>query len=220
MQKSVWSFLAGCLVLAMLAAWCPTPVLAADADIYDAQSLVNALAAGADVTLWQNVTVPETTGLTVAGDSTIDLNGYTLTVQAVTVDWGKQLTVCDRTDGTGAQCGMLQVTPGTGTAIKLERDAALVLESGNILATGADWRGTYDQVYAYSGGGIYGPLASVTVRGGSLTATGGSVQYVEAYRRELYAYNGILVGQMTVDGGAVKAKGRVSGPTASSSSPM
>ncbi len=207
MQTCVRRFLASCLVLAMLAAWCPTPVLAADADIYDAQSLVNALAAGADVTLWQNVTVPETTGLTVAEDSTIDLNGYTLTVQAVTVDWGKQLTVRDRTDGTGAQCGLLQVTPGTGTAIKLERDAALVFESGNILATGADWRGTYDHVYAYSGGGIYGPLASVTVRGGSLTASGGSVQYVEAYRGELYAYNGILVGQMTVDGGTVKATG-------------
>ncbi len=207
MRDRMRRFLAGCLVLAMLAAWCPTPVLAADADIYDAQSLVNALAAGADVTLWQNVTVPETTGLTVAEDSTIDLNGYTLTVQAVTVDWGKQLTVRDTTDGMGAQCGLLQVTPGTGKAIKLERDAALVLESGDILVTGADWRGTYDHVYAYSGEGIYGPAASVTVRGGSLTASGGSVQYVEAYRRELNACDAILVGQMTVDGGAVKATG-------------
>ena len=211
MRERMRRFLAGCLVLTMLAAWCPAPVLAADADIYDAQSLVNALAAGADVTLWQNVTVSETTGLTVAGDSTIDLNGYTLTAQAVTVAEGKRLTVHDRSDSAGAQCGCLLVRPGTGKAIRLEKNAALVLESGNILATGADWSGTYGgtspHVYTYSGEGIYGPDASVTVRGGNLTANGGSVQYVETYLSGQNACDAILIGQMTVDGGMVKATG-------------
>ncbi len=211
-MKKLWKqILVCCLSIAVIASCMPITAAATAVDIYDAASLINALSSGADITLWQDITTSE--HLTVAEDSSIDLNGYKLTANyGVTVSAGKVLTVRDSRclEGT-VTCGSLSVSPSLGTAIYLQNGAGLIIESGTVSASGADFWKSGNRIYS-CGEGINGFRAFLTVLGGKLIATGGNGK---DYRdgtgwRENSPQNacdGILISQMTVDNGEVIATG-------------
>lgn len=146
------------------------PVMAAETVVTTEENLRNALTNGGDVVIGSDISIQST--LTVSASSTLDLNGYKLTVttrdkSGIVIDAGQTLTITDsKYSKNGSNNGKLSVN-GYRAGIQTS-GATLIINSGIVEATGkwATGIGGIDQSGYYDGG-------TVTINGGTVTATGG-----------------------------------------------
>ena len=141
----------------------------AQVDINNETDLKNNLSSGADIRLTANITV--TTNLFVQGESTIDLNGFTIDMTNKTLVPYKTLTVKDTSDSeSGKITSTAQNTLQVGGSTK---DGSFVLESGTIDCRGTYCVNNYGQI-TINGGRIEGNNYTIINRK-SLTMNGGTV---------------------------------------------
>lgn len=199
--------------------------------VYTAKGFTDALAAGGNVKLGGNITLGD---VTLPATAKLDLNGKSLTVDALTIDNGHDLTVADSSAGqTGKICktatgtaeylitvkgGKLDVQSGSIESVWSEitdstlRPGAVKLEeNGSATVSGGKITGMDDGIY------VGDSTATLTVSGGTITATravhtsgtttisGGTLNGTRGCDRLTLA--GILQegGEVTVSGGRIRA---------------
>lgn len=185
------------------------PAAAAATTVTTAEELQAALNNGGEIVLGADIGVNDT--LTVKANTTLDLNGYKLTViksnsfkNGIVIDLGKTLTVTDSkySSATNPGSGKLYAKGFTGIQTT---GATLIIEKGVVEAVGASAAGI--------GGGTYGDDGgTVIINGGTVTATGGiagtyggaGIGGVGGGSGASYNGNG---GTITINGGTVTATG-------------
>lgn len=189
------------------------PAQAADATVNDITALQTATSSCANgdvITIGADIaasTATITTGCTM----TLDLNGRSLSVSGVVITPGTTLTI----DGGTAGTGQLSAVATTRNAAGIRTaGAALVIDSGTIIATG--YRDPYDfEGMDLGGAGIGGSstfnamsdAGTTTINGGTVTATAGLD--AAGIGGGPYGDGGIT----TVNGGTVTATGKGGGGT-------
>lgn len=148
----------------------PTAAHAADATVGTESELVAALGSGpGTVTLRNDITVVAAS-ITVASTVTLDLAGFTLTAQNITLGSGITFTIDDSSSPSTGKLFAMAI-PGTVAAGITTMGANLMITGGAVSATGAGWGAGIGNGY-----GVIGATpGSVTITGGTVTATGGDL---------------------------------------------
>ena len=186
----------------------PLFTLPALAQITTYAALQTAINGGGAVTLTQDLS--GSTQLTIPADITLDLNGFSLTIDlpdltgrnanGIKIATGVTLTIMDSNSGINElniRNRSMNSSNGNGAAINTS-DGTLVIQSGTVTATGGVGG-------AGIGGGSTGSGGTITITGGNVTANGG---FIGAGIGGGYDGSG---GNITITGGEVTANGGNSG---------
>ena len=187
------------------------PAHGADATVSDVGALQTATSSCVDgdtITLGADIAAP-TSAITTSCDMTLDLNGQSLAVAGVVITPGTALTINGGPGGTGSLTAVARDFYAAGirtTGASVAIDSGVIKASG-YLETGFDF-GPSGGAGIGGGGGFGSPGGTVTINGGTVTATGG--QDSSGIGGGAYGDGGTTV----INGGTVVATGDNSAPGA------